>query len=168
MVLIRHSGGAMAASLIKDLYYSPNGDRWSLCRDVAGKLVVSHQPSDASGGHASETAVELFLSFGGHGPEYQALRDALAELGQSALANERRGELRAEVTDRLSRALGEAVARSWSALPQDIQQKLFEAAVMAHGEAIRQELAVYLHGKHDRTNDVRQTRAGPEPDSLGG
>src|SRR3954463_16110285 len=67
MVLIRHSGGAMAASLIKDLYYSPNGDRWSLCRDVAGKLVVSHQPSDASGGHASETAVELFLSFGGHG-----------------------------------------------------------------------------------------------------
>src|SRR4051812_24832298 len=158
----------MTASVIKDLYSVPNGDRWTLCRDQAGNLVVCHQPNEASGGRASETAVELFLSFGGHGPEHQALRDALAVLGHNAQADDRKGELPAEAADRLSRALGEAVARCWSTLPQDIQQKLFEAAVMAHGEAIRQELAVYLHGKHDRTNDVRQTRAGPEPDSLGG
>jgi hypothetical protein len=39
---------------------------------------------------------------------------------------------------------------------------------MAQGEAIRQELAVYLHGKHDRTSDVAaQSRAVREPDSLG-
>jgi hypothetical protein len=25
-----------------------------------------------------------------------------------------------------------------------------------------------LHGKHDRTSDVGQSRAVPEPDSLGG
>jgi hypothetical protein len=158
----------MAASLIKDLYYSPNGDRWSLCRDSAGKLVVSHQPNEASGGHASETAVDVFLSLDGHGPEYRALRDALADHGHGAQAHDRKGKLSAEATDRLARALGEAVARSWSALPQDIQYKLFEAAVMAHGEAIRQELAVYLHGKHDRTSNVGQSRAVPEPDSLGG
>jgi hypothetical protein len=158
----------MAASLIKDLYYSPNGDRWTLCRNSAGKLVVCHQPNRASGGHASEAAVDVFLSVGGHGPEYQALKDALAGLGHGAQAWEIKEELSGDATDRLSRALGEAVARSWSALPQDIQHKLFEAAVMAHGEAIRQELAVYLHGKHDRTSNVGQSRAVPEPDSLGG
>jgi hypothetical protein len=158
----------MAASLVKDLYYSPNGDRWTLCRDSAGKLVVCHHPNEASGGQPNEAAVDVFLSFGGHGPEYQALRDALADLGHGPQAHERREELSADATDRLSQALGEAVARSWSALPQDIQHRLFEAAVMAQGETIRPELAVYLHGKHDRTSTVGQSRAVPEPDSLGG
>jgi hypothetical protein len=41
-------------------------------------------------------------------------------------------------------------------------------AVMSQGEAIRQQLAVYLHGKHERTSDVAQSGAVPEPDSLGG
>jgi len=157
----------MATSLIKDLYHSPNGDRWMLCRDSSGRLVVSHQPNEASGGQPNEAAVDVFLSFGGHGPEYQALRDALADLGHGAQAREK-GDLSAEATDGLSRALGEAVARSWSTLPQDIQHRLFEAAVMAHGEEIRQDLAVYLHGKHDRTSHVGQSRTVPEPDSLGG
>jgi hypothetical protein len=31
---------------------------------------------------------------------------------------------------------------------------------MAQGEAIRQELAVYLHGKHERTSNVGQSRRG--------
>ena len=158
----------MAAAFIKDLYYSPNGDRWTLCRDSAGKLVVSHQANEASGGHGSETAVDVFLSLDGHGPEYQALRDALSDLGHGAQAWEIKAELPGEATDRLSRALGEAVARSWSDLPQEIQHRLFEAAIIAHGEAIRQELAVYLHGKHDRTSNEGQSRAVPEPDSLGG
>jgi hypothetical protein len=158
----------MATSLVKDLYYSPNGDRWTLCRDSAGKLVVCHQPNETSGGHASEAAVDVFLSFDGQGPEYQALRDALADLGHGAQTREIKEELSGDATDRLARALGEAVARSWSALPQDIQHRLFEAAAMAQGETIRQELAVYLHGKHDRTSNVGQSRAVPEPDSLGG
>ena len=102
----------MAASLVKDLYYSPNGDRWTLCRDSAGKLVVCHQPNEASGGHASEAAVDVFLSFGGHGPEYQALRDVLADLGHGAQAREIEEELSGDATDRLSRALGEAMERS--------------------------------------------------------
>jgi hypothetical protein len=60
------------------------------------------------------------------------------------------------------------VAQCWSTLPQEIQHTLSEAAVMSQGEAIRQQLAVYLRGKHERTSDVAQSRAVPEPDSLGG
>jgi hypothetical protein len=89
----------MAASLVKLLYSAPNGDCWTLCRDSAGKLLVCHQPNEASGGWATETAVDLFLSFGGHGPESQALREALADLGQGAHAHERNGELSAEDAD---------------------------------------------------------------------
>jgi hypothetical protein len=153
----------MAVSLIKELYHAPNGDRWILCRNSAGSLLVCHEPNEASGGKARETPVDLFLSFGGQGPEYQALREALADLGHREQGDESNG-----ATDRLSQALGEAVARCWSTFSPDTQQKLFEAAVMAHGEAIRQELAVYLHGAHDRTSKVGQSRAVPEPDSLGG
>ena len=36
------------------------------------------------------------------------------------------------------------------------------------GEAIRQQLAIYLHGKHIRATDAMHARAMPEPDSLGG
>jgi len=74
----------MAASLVKELYNAPNGDSWTLCMDLAGKLVVCHQPNVASGGQPTEIGVDLFLSSGGHGPEYQALREALADLGHGA------------------------------------------------------------------------------------
>ena len=73
-----------------------------------------------------------------------------------------------ETNDRLFHALGEAVARSWSDLPQAVQQHLFEEAVMSHGESMRQQLAVFLHDKHSRTADSIKARAIPEPDSLGG
>jgi hypothetical protein len=63
-------------------------------------------------------------------------------------------------------ALGEAVIRLWSHLPQDIQQRVFEEAVASHGEALRAGLAVFLHEKHTRTHEHK--RAVPEPDSLGG
>jgi hypothetical protein len=92
-----------------------------------------------------------------------ALRKALTEQ-----AHGRKGRTTAEATERVSRALADAVAQCWSILPQDIQHKLFEAAVTSQGEKFRQELAVYLYGKHDRTSDVVQPRAVPEPDSLAG
>jgi hypothetical protein len=63
-------------------------------------------------------------------------------------------------------ALGEAVIRLWSHLPQDIQHRLFEEAIASHGEGLRQELAVFLHEKHARTHEHKRTV--PEPDSLGG
>lgn len=70
--------------------------------------------------------------------------------------------------DQIARALGEAVARCWSRLPQDVQHNLFEAAVQGRGEAARHQLAIFLHAKHDRTIDAQHARALPEPDSLGG
>ena len=70
----------MTASLVKELYHSPNGDRWVLNRDVSGKLIVSHHPNITSGGQVSEIEVEAFLARGGHGPEHQALVEALARV----------------------------------------------------------------------------------------
>lgn len=76
--------------------------------------------------------------------------------------------LPAEAADMMSRALGHAVARCWSRLPQEAQHDLFEAAVDSQGEAIRQQLAIFLHGQHARTLDALHSQATHEPDSLGG
>jgi hypothetical protein len=73
------------------------------------------------------------------------------------------------ITDQLSRALGEAVIRIWSNLPQEVQNHLFQEAVASQGEAIRSQLAVFLHNKHSRTSDpLGNPREMPEPDSHGG
>jgi hypothetical protein len=132
----------MAASPVKDLYNSPNGDRWVLCRNPSGMLVVSHHPNSASGGRISETGVDVFLAQNGRGPEREALVEALARLGAC--------DSSPKEVEQLSRTLGQAVTQCWSGLPQEIQQDLFEAAVTSEGETIRQRLAVFLHGKHER------------------
>ena len=77
-------------------------------------------------------------------------------------------ELPAETKEQVYHALGQAVAQIWSNLPQDIQQHLFEAAVLSQGESTRQQLAVFLHEKHLRTTDAIKARAMHEPDSKGG
>jgi hypothetical protein len=71
--------------------------------------------------------------------------------------------------DQLTRALGEAVIRIWSNLPQDVQNHLFREAVRSQGESIRLQLAIFLHDKHPRTLDpLGRPREVTEPDSLGG
>ena len=50
--------------------------------------------------------------------------------------------------EQLTRALGQAVIRIWSNLPQDVQDNLFKEAVASQGESIRSQLAVFLHDKH--------------------
>ena len=157
----------MAASPIKELYVSPNGDRWILGENQGGELVVCHDPNKRSGGAPSEIALDVFLSHGGPGPEYQALAEALANL-EVAGKNPDDKILSAEAIQKLDHALGKAVARCWGSFTPEIQHDLFEAAVLSEGETIRQLLAVYLHGKHPRTLDLVQARAMPEPDSLGG
>ena len=77
-------------------------------------------------------------------------------------------ELSAEIKNQVFRALGEAVVKVWSTLPQDLQQRLFEEAVMSQDGAIRHELAVFLHHQHLRTSDGIKAQATLEPDSLGG
>ena len=72
-------------------------------------------------------------------------------------------------TNQLTRALGEAVIRIWSNLPQHLQNRLFQEAVTSHGESIRLPLAVFLHDKQARTSGpLGNPREMTEPDSLGG
>ncbi len=77
-----------------------------------------------------------------------------------------------QVPDRISRALGEAVVRIWSGLPQNVQHDIFEQAVAStaasEGPGTRIELATFLHGRHSRTSAGIRASAIPEPDSLGG
>lgn len=57
----------------------------------------------------------------------------------------------------LKEALGSAVVALWTQLPEAIQEKLFEQAVVAghcseRDESLRQELARYLHNHNARTS----------------
>jgi hypothetical protein len=73
------------------------------------------------------------------------------------------------MAEQLTRALGEAVVRTWSHLPKGVQNCLFQEAVTSQGESIRPQLAVFLHEKHPRTSDPwGKPREMIEPDSLGG
>ena len=77
-------------------------------------------------------------------------------------AQERSKELSGEAQERIYRTLGHGVARAWSNLPQPIQQELFEAAVMAEGERMREPIAQFLHREHHRTKSGMQARAGQQ------
>ncbi len=58
---------------------------------------------------------------------------------------------------RYALALGQAVIKAWAELPQDIQHRLFEDAVIAghcteRDESLREQLALFLHRRHPRTD----------------
>ena len=44
----------------RELYSSPNGDRWHLCKDASSRVFVVHQANIPSGGHISR--IELVVS----------------------------------------------------------------------------------------------------------
>jgi hypothetical protein len=59
-------------------------------------------------------------------------------------------------TERYLLVLGTAAADLWSNLPQELQQSLFErAVVLGHkserDESLREQLAKFLHDRHTRT-----------------
>ena len=57
---------------VREIYSSPNGDRWDLARDPeSGQVFVRHQANLASGGKSTDLAIAAFLSRGPHGPEHQ-------------------------------------------------------------------------------------------------
>ncbi len=67
----------------KELYSSPNGDRWLLARDPdSGHVFVQHQPNLASGGKPSEVEIGAFLLKGAQGPEHQALLRLIGTLAE--------------------------------------------------------------------------------------
>jgi hypothetical protein len=58
----------------RQLYASPNGDRWYLARyPESGRVFVQHVPNVPSGGQPSNIELGDFLSRGGNAPEHQAL-----------------------------------------------------------------------------------------------
>jgi hypothetical protein len=58
----------------RELYSSPNGDRWFLARDPeTGELFVRHQANVPSGGHVTDIDLGMFLSGGQRNSEHQAL-----------------------------------------------------------------------------------------------
>ena len=64
----------------KELYRSPNGDRWLLIREtLSDRVLVRHEPNLPSGGKASVVEVGDFLSRG-NGPEQQALLRLIGSL----------------------------------------------------------------------------------------
>ena len=74
-------------------------------------------------------------------------------------------------SEKLTKALGRAVAAVWGDLPTSVQHELFESAVRmsGSGSGTREQLAVFLHHRHPRTfGDGKSARAMLEPDSLGG
>jgi hypothetical protein len=65
----------------RELYSSPNGDRWFLCRDAAtGDVFVRHKPNVPSGGRPSDIDISEFLSRGHRNPEHQALVQLIGTL----------------------------------------------------------------------------------------
>jgi hypothetical protein len=62
----------------EDIYRSSNGDCWKLVHDTSTeRVIVRHEPNQASGGNVTDTDVEDFLRINGSGPEFAALRRLL-------------------------------------------------------------------------------------------
>ncbi len=58
----------------KEIYRSPNGDRWLLARDPdTGRPFVRHEPNLPSGGQVTDIEIGAFLIAAGNGPEKQEL-----------------------------------------------------------------------------------------------
>jgi hypothetical protein len=91
----------------RELYSSPNGDRWHLCRDTSGKVFVLHQANIPSGGRVSQIEVGDFLARG-CGPEQQALLQIIGSLTETAEGATPGGLLTGEGDPGLSRAMAES------------------------------------------------------------
>ncbi len=58
----------------RELYSSPNGDRWFLSRDPAtGRVFIRHEANIPSGGQVTDIDIGAFLGSEAQHPEQQAL-----------------------------------------------------------------------------------------------
>lgn len=62
----------------RDIYASPNGDRWVLI-DCPPTREIEHRANPASGGAVTRLGLSTFLRASNAGPEHEALRRLLAE-----------------------------------------------------------------------------------------
>ena len=59
-----------AAVRTREIYRSPNGDRWLLARDPdSGRVFVRHEPNLPSGGQVADIEIGAFFIAAGNGPE---------------------------------------------------------------------------------------------------
>jgi hypothetical protein len=73
----------------RELYLSPNGDKWLLVRDGAsGRVFIRHEPNQASGGRAADFGIGEFLIEGREGPEHVALLRLIGSLAAEDKAPE--------------------------------------------------------------------------------
>ena len=69
-----------------------------------------------------------------------------------------------EQNERFAPLLGAATLHLWAELPQPVQEKLFEhAVVIGHrgerDESLREQLAKFLHDRHARTQQAENRRS---------
>jgi hypothetical protein len=58
----------------RELYSSPNGDRWFLSRDpTTGRVFIRHEANVPSSGRSTDIDIGAFLSKGPRNPEHLAL-----------------------------------------------------------------------------------------------
>ena len=63
-----------AAVRTREIYRSPNGDRWLLARGPeTNRAFVRHEPNLPSGGQVVDIEIGAFLIAAGNGPEKQEL-----------------------------------------------------------------------------------------------
>jgi hypothetical protein len=68
----------------RELYSSPNGDRWFLVRDPkTGRVFIRHEANVPSGGQVTDIPIGLFLSGERETPERQALVRLIGTLIES-------------------------------------------------------------------------------------
>jgi hypothetical protein len=137
----------------------------------AARRVGGHLKREATRAHPLVVFItDLNMSMAGTNVAFQTLTATAKtrSAGQMPEGRENSKELTGEAQERIYRTLGHGVTCAWSNLPQPIQQELFEAAVKAEGERMREPIAQFLHREHHRTKSGMQARAIPEPDSKGG
>ena len=65
----------------RELYFSPNGDRWLLAREPgSGQVFIRHEPNIPSGGQPINIELGAFLAATQGGPEHQALLRLIGSL----------------------------------------------------------------------------------------
>jgi hypothetical protein len=67
----------------REIYSSPNGDRWLLASDSdSGRVFIKHEANASSGGQVTDSDIGAFLTRGPRNPEHQALLRLIATLVQ--------------------------------------------------------------------------------------
>jgi hypothetical protein len=73
----------------RELYLSPNGDRWLLLHEASsGRVFVRHEPNKPSGGLAADIEIGEFLIEGRQGPEHIELLRLIGSLAGGGTATE--------------------------------------------------------------------------------